>query len=61
MTENRREEIAAPAIVARIRTLRRDCILSLFGLDIRVRKSNILLLSSVNRVYSPKDERNKIN
>ena len=61
MTENRREEMAAPAIVARIRTLRRDWILSLFGLDIRVRKSNILLLSSMNRVYSLKHERNTIN
>ena len=41
MTEKRREEIAAPAIVARIRTLRRDCMLSLFCLDIRVSTSNI--------------------
>jgi hypothetical protein len=36
MTEKRRDEIAAPAMVARISTFRRSCILSEVGLDIFV-------------------------
>jgi hypothetical protein len=42
MTEKRREEIAAPAIVARIRTLSRDSTVSDVCGDILVRNDDIV-------------------
>jgi hypothetical protein len=42
MTEKRREEIAAPAIVARIRTLSRDSTVSDVCGDILVRNEDIV-------------------
>jgi hypothetical protein len=46
ITEKRREEIAAPAIVARINTLRRDWMLSEDCFDMRVTTSIVRTLQS---------------